>query len=368
MEKILSIVIPAYNVEKYLERCLASFEVTEILDQIEVLVINDGSKDQTAAIAQRYCDRYPDSYFLYNKENGGHGSGINYGIRYARGKYFKVVDGDDWLNTEELPAFVELLAQVDTDVVAADFLCVQDGTEQTLSEKHATSSREQYGCTVDLTAGGVTDVIKMHALTIRTRILQEYDIVIDEHCYYVDCEYITYPIPYVKTVYFYPKFIYMYRLGRNGQSMDIRSMQKNREQHMRFRKISAVWKMRLKHTTGSPKKSLKIFPEVPKKYIKKRTVLKNSKKLLPNVQVRKRFWMPDVSNGRKKRKNAVPATSLFSKRGIISLKRHRCLIKSVSVCAVRQKKLKSSGNPRFPICGKNMKSHRTMPFSTEKRS
>ena len=91
----------------------------------EVLVINDGSKDQTAAIAQRYCDRYPDSYFLYNKENGGHGSGINYGIRYARGKYFKVVDGDDWLNTEELPAFVELLAQVDTDVVAADFLCVQ---------------------------------------------------------------------------------------------------------------------------------------------------------------------------------------------------------------------------------------------------
>ena len=148
MEKILSIVIPAYNVEKYLERCLASFEVTEILDQIEVLVINDGSKDQTAAIAQRYCDRYPDSYFLYNKENGGHGSGINYGIRYARGKYFKVVDGDDWLNTEELPAFVELLAQVDTDVVAADFLCVQDGTEQTLSEKHATSSREQYGCTV----------------------------------------------------------------------------------------------------------------------------------------------------------------------------------------------------------------------------
>ena len=135
-----------------------------------------------------------------------------------------------------------------------------------------------------------------------------------------------------------------------------------------FRKISAVWKMRLKHTTGSPKKSLKIFPEVPKKYIKKKTVLKNSKKPLPNVQVRKRFWMSDVSNGRKKRKNAVPATSLSSKRGIISLKRHRCLIKSVSVCAVRQKKSKSSGNPRFPICGKNMKSHRTMPFSTEKRS
>ena len=73
MEKILSIVIPAYNVEKYLERCLASFEVAEILERIEVLVINDGSKDKTAAIAQRYCDKYPGSYFLYNKENGDTG-------------------------------------------------------------------------------------------------------------------------------------------------------------------------------------------------------------------------------------------------------------------------------------------------------
>lgn len=76
-------------------------------------------------------------------------------------------------------------------------------------------------------------MIKMHALTIRTAILKQNSIQIDEHCYYVDCEYITYPIPFVRTVYFYPKFLYMYRLGRNGQSMDIRSMQKNRMQHQR---------------------------------------------------------------------------------------------------------------------------------------
>ena len=111
MEKILSITIPAYNVEKYLDRCLQSFEVPEILDKIEILIINDGSKDKTPDIAQKYCDKYPETYFLYNKENGGHGSGINYGIRYATGKYFKVVDGDDWLNTEELPAFVQMLEQ-----------------------------------------------------------------------------------------------------------------------------------------------------------------------------------------------------------------------------------------------------------------
>ncbi len=233
MKKILSIAIPAYNMEKYLEQCLQSFEVPEILDKIEILIINDGSKDRTAEIAQRYCDKYPNSYFLYNKENGGHGSGINYGIKYATGKYFKVVDGDDWLNTQELTDFILLLERVDTDIVAADFLCIQDETQAVLNEKQCTPDTTQYGQTIHLDEGEVQAVIKMHALTIKTDILQSHDIVIDEKCFYVDCEYITYPIPYVKTIYFYNRYIYMYRLGRNGQSMDIKSMQRNRAQHMR---------------------------------------------------------------------------------------------------------------------------------------
>ncbi|MCI5874701.1 MAG: glycosyltransferase family 2 protein [Clostridiales bacterium] len=233
MKKILSIVIPAYNVEKYLDRCLSSFEVEDILEKIEVLIINDGSKDTTPDIAEKYCAKYPGTYFLYNKENGGHGSGINYGIKYAAGKYFKVVDGDDWLNTEELPEFVRTLENINADIVASDFLCIQDETDAVLSEKYCVSQDGMYGKTCDLSNGEIEDVIKMHALTIKTEILQQHEIVIDEHCYYVDCEYITYPIPYVETVYFYHKFIYMYRLGRNGQSMDIRSMQKNRAQHMR---------------------------------------------------------------------------------------------------------------------------------------
>mgnify|MGYP004645074445 CR=1 FL=1 len=135
-----------------------------------------------------------------------------------------------------------------------------------------------------------------------------------------------------------------------------------------FRKISAVWKMRLRHSTGNPKKLPKIFPEVQRKYIKKKTASKNSKKPLPNVQVKKKIWMPDVLNGRKKRKNAVSATSLSSKRETIFLKKHHCLIKNASVCAVRPKKSKSRGNPRFPICGKNTRLHRTMPFSTAKKN
>lgn len=93
MKKILTVVIPAYNVEKYLERCMHSFEIPEILDKIEILVINDGSKDGTEQIARAYCEKYPQTYFLYNKENGGHGSGINYGIRYATENISKLLMG-----------------------------------------------------------------------------------------------------------------------------------------------------------------------------------------------------------------------------------------------------------------------------------
>lgn len=233
MEKTLSIVVPAYNVEKYLPKCLDSMIVEEILADIEVLIINDGSTDRTEAIAQKYSELYPETFFVYSKENGGHGSGINYGITYATGKYFKVVDGDDWLNTDELPAFVALLKERTEDIVASDYLCIKDGSDKVLAEKYACGNKNQYGQTASLDAGEVQDVIKMHALTIRTEILQKNQITIDEHCYYVDCEYITYPIPFVESVYYDAHFIYMYRLGRNGQSVDIKSMQKNRMQHQR---------------------------------------------------------------------------------------------------------------------------------------
>lgn len=232
MEKILSIVVPAYNVEKYIRKCLDSFVIEEILNKIEVLVINDGSKDGTEIITKEYCKKYPETFFLYNKENGGHGSGINYGIKYAKGKYFKVVDGDDWLNSQELPAFIKVLEESDCDIVAADYLCIQDVTEKVLQEKKCTTDESQYGRICSMNNGEIVNVIKMHALTIKTEILQRNSIVIDEKCFYVDAEYITYPIPYVDSVYFYKGYIYMYRLGRAGQSVDIKSMQNRRNQHM----------------------------------------------------------------------------------------------------------------------------------------
>lgn len=233
MDKILSIIIPAYNVEKYLRKCLSSLEVKEILDDVEVLVISDGSTDSTVQIAMEYVNKYPGTYYLYEKENGGHGSTINYGIRHANGKYFKVVDGDDWLNTPKLSEYVNMLKNRDEDIIASDYLCIQDVTEKILDEKYATDDKSQYTKTCYISQGQIHNVIKMHSMTIKTVFLKNQGIDIDEHCFYVDAEYITYPIVQTDSVYFYNEFIYMYRLGRNGQSMDIKSMQKRRDQHMR---------------------------------------------------------------------------------------------------------------------------------------
>lgn len=239
--KILSIIVPAYNVENYLHKCLDSLIVDTILNDIEVLIINDGSKDKTADIAKTYCDKYPQTFHLYNKENGGHGSGINYGIRYATGKYFKVLDGDDWLNSADLVEYIELLKKRDEDIIASNYWCIEDHSEKILEEKKATSRSERYGTVCSLDVQDIFDAIKMHSMTIKTSILQKNNIVIDEHCFYVDCEYITYPIPFVETIYYDPHYIYCYRLGRNGQSVDIKSMQKNRKQHEKVLKQLLVF-------------------------------------------------------------------------------------------------------------------------------
>lgn len=233
MEKILTITIPSYNVEKYIDKCVQSMLVDSILDDIEILIVNDGSKDSTPEIAKGYVEKYPQTVRLIDKENGGHGSTINAGIREATGKYFKVVDGDDWLNTKELKRFIQLLKSRAEDAIASNYLCIQDETYEVLSEKRVTSNAYLYGRACNMDEWEVTEVIKMHGLTIRTSILKENNITIDEHCFYVDCEYIAYPMPFVKTVYFDDSFIYMYRLGRNGQSMDIHSMQRNRAMHMK---------------------------------------------------------------------------------------------------------------------------------------
>ena len=118
MAKLLSISIAAYNVENFLKGTLDSLLADEeTLAKMEVIVVNDGSKDRTAEIAREYCDRYPESFRLIDKENGGYGSTINSAVRVASGKYFRLLDGDDWYFTENQKGYVEFLEKTEADIV-----------------------------------------------------------------------------------------------------------------------------------------------------------------------------------------------------------------------------------------------------------
>ena len=119
--KTLSIIIPTYNVEKYIDRCLKSILLDSILEDIELIIVNDGSKDSSLQIARKYEKEYKDTIIVIDKENGGHGSTINAGLKAATGKYTKVIDSDDWVNVDDFENFVKELKKLDCDLVITNY-------------------------------------------------------------------------------------------------------------------------------------------------------------------------------------------------------------------------------------------------------
>ncbi|MEF9941998.1 MAG: glycosyltransferase family A protein [Lachnospiraceae bacterium] len=229
MKKTLTVTIPSYNVEQYLQQTLDSFIEDSIMEDIEVLIVDDGSKDHTAEIGHAYETRYPDTFRLISKENGGHGSTINTGIEVGTGKYFKVVDGDDWVHTEDFVKLVQQLKTCDADYVLTNYYEVDDGTK-VQTEKTFTNFKDgqvyEFGQVVEYTS------LPMHALVIRTNILKEHQIRLDEHCFYVDVEYTMFPVPYVHKIVYFDLYVYMYRLALVTQSVSMQGYQKHMQNHI----------------------------------------------------------------------------------------------------------------------------------------
>ena len=219
MQKILTISVAAYNVENTLDELMASLIRSGCMDQLEILIVDDGSKDRTAEKAGEYEKAWPDSVRLISKKNGGHGSTINRGIEEAAGKFFRPLDGDDWMDSENLPAFLSMLNQTEADWVISDFrTCYADGTQKIdsfpLPPERPLSLEE--------TLPNV-NWICYHALTIRTELLKKESIRLDEHCFYVDNEYCLFFVPGAKTAAYFPNPVYCYRMGETGQSVSDKS-------------------------------------------------------------------------------------------------------------------------------------------------
>lgn len=229
MDKILTITVPSYNVEKFLDQTLKSFVSENIMENLEVLIVDDGSCDNTVKIGEEYAKQYPATFRVISKENGGHGSTINCGIREAKGKYFKVVDGDDWVSTEGLEKLIYKLEECNADYVFTNFYRVNDVTKKKTKVYFPEIPTEQ-----ELSFSSIEKEtrISMHALVIKTDILRQNDIYIDEHSFYVDVEYILYPIPYVKSVIYYDIFVYMYRLAQEEQSVSMKGYRRHMQNHI----------------------------------------------------------------------------------------------------------------------------------------
>ncbi len=242
MEKLLTIAVPAYNAQNYLERCIMSMVHTRDKDKTEILIVNDGSIDATGTMAEEYAKKYAGIVKVIHKDNGGHGSAINAGIQHATGKYFKVVDADDWVDEVAYDSFLNELNKTESDLIATPFTCVYVdekgntvsgicGKEKVRCRRVEGSKGLEFGREYVFQEYAEHLHIRMHEWTIKTELLQTNKICLFEHCFYVDMQYILFPVPWIQSFSLFDFPVYCYRIGSQSQSVSPENMQKNQAQH-----------------------------------------------------------------------------------------------------------------------------------------
>lgn len=215
MNKILTISIAAYNMEKYIAETLGSIVIPEIIDDIEVFVVDDGGKDGTMDIAKRYQEKYPNSVHLVYKENGGYGSTVNYSIAHATGTYFKLLDGDDWFEKDGLIQLISVLKSTDADVVVTPMKRGSDSGHLTEIGQYDLLKGEVFL----VSQYSIPRHLGMWVLTYKTSCLRDSKLVMPEHMLYTDQFFCTIPFGTVQTMQVEDFCVYCYRIGRDGQSV-----------------------------------------------------------------------------------------------------------------------------------------------------
>lgn len=228
MEKILTISVAAYNVEKFLEQTLGSLTDPRYVDKLEVFVVDDGGKDASLEIARNYERRYPGTFHAVHKDNGGYGSTVNYSIPRATGKYFKILDGDDWMDRDGLAAILGVLEECGDDVVATKHF---SGPGE--GEMKVVPARKMDGFTIRVRDYDTAWPHGMWDLFYRTRMLQASGVKLMEHTLYTDQIYSTVPFATAETLRFVDIPVYCYRVGREEQSTSIPARRKHAEEMLR---------------------------------------------------------------------------------------------------------------------------------------
>ena len=219
-DKTLTIIVPSYNMEVYLPKCLGSLIIdnTNLQQKLEVIVVNDGSKDHTSEIAHEFEKTYPNVFRVIDKANGNYGSCINAALLVAKGKYVKVLDADDWFETNNFQSFLFELQNTTEDVILTDYDLVD------LNGKVIESHREIVDTgthTISQWPDELCRNLAMHAVTYRLALLKQIDYRQTEGISYTDQEWVYMRMSLASTCRYVPLLVYKYVIGREGQTCSL---------------------------------------------------------------------------------------------------------------------------------------------------
>ena len=226
--KYISFAIPCYNSEAYMEHAVES--ILPGGEDVEIIIVNDGSKDRTSEIAHAYAEKYPTIIKVVDKENGGHGDAVNSGLSNAQGKYFKVVDSDDWVDEEALHKILKLLRDLEEEDQEVDMLISNYVYEKVgVAHKRCVHYRnvlpkDEIFRWDDIGHFRLDQYILMHSVIYRTAMLQLSQMRLPKHTFYVDNIYVYYPLPHVRKIYYLDVDFYRYFIGREDQSVNEKNM------------------------------------------------------------------------------------------------------------------------------------------------
>ncbi len=220
-QKILSIIIPTYNMQDYLCRCLDSLLIQNatLFEFLEILVINDGSKDESLRIAKEYENKYPEVIRVIDKKNGNYGSCVNRGLKEATGKYFRLLDADDWFDTTALEQFLNILFKVEAEVLCTSYALRYNNGKCVVIKNHSVDLNKVFS--IDQLSMKKEDegVLCMHSLTFKLDLLKRVGLQHQEGISYTDIEYCFFPLLKAHSIQFLNICLYQYFIGRVGQTV-----------------------------------------------------------------------------------------------------------------------------------------------------
>lgn len=239
--KLITFGVPCYNSAAYMDKCIKSLLVAG--EEAEIILIDDGSKDETPAIADRWAREYPDIIRVIHQPNGGHGEGVNQGLANASGLYYKVVDSDDWLDKDSLLAVMAKLRRIAAmkkplDMIICNYVYehVEDNTRKVIRYKNVFPVNRPFTWrhTRPFLPG---QFLLMHSVIYRTQLLRDCGLKLPKHTFYVDNVFVYQPLPWVESMIYYDLDLYRYFIGRADQSVNEKVMMGRMDQQLRVTKI-----------------------------------------------------------------------------------------------------------------------------------